>query len=103
VLDLVGKGKTSKEIADILGVSVFTVANHRKHICHKLNIHSTAELASYAAKIPGFADALHDNVPCEIVLNIRTRQGQFKMTYKGHLSQKPFSATVSIGSHILHF
>lgn len=50
VLALVSEGKTSKEIARTLTVSVDTVANHRKHICRKLGIHSTAELVAYAVR-----------------------------------------------------
>jgi DNA-binding CsgD family transcriptional regulator len=49
VLTLIGQGKTTKEIATILSISVQTVGNHRKHICRKLNLHSTAEIASFAA------------------------------------------------------
>lgn len=50
VLRLLGQGKTSKQIAEVLTLSVFTVNNHRKHICQKLQLHSTAELVAYAAK-----------------------------------------------------
>lgn len=48
VLALIGQGKTTKEIADLLSISTQTVGNHRKHICRKLNIHTTAELVSFA-------------------------------------------------------
>ncbi len=50
VLHLVGEGKTSKQIATVLNLSVFTVNNHRKHICQKLRLHSTAELVAFAAR-----------------------------------------------------
>jgi len=50
VLTLVGQGKTSKQVAEELKLSVETVANHRKHICRKLGVHSTAELVAYAAR-----------------------------------------------------
>lgn len=50
VLALVGQGKTSKQVAEELNLSVETVANHRKHICRKLGLHSTAELVAYAAR-----------------------------------------------------
>jgi two-component system nitrate/nitrite response regulator NarL len=54
ILDLLGRGKTSKEIAVILDLRVTTVASHRKNICRKLGTHSTAELIRYAvvAKTP---------------------------------------------------
>ncbi len=50
ILRLIGKGLTSKQIADRLGLSIDTVGNHRKHICRKLGLHSTAELVAYAAR-----------------------------------------------------
>ena len=50
VLKLIGHGKSSKEIAADLGMSVQTVANHRKRICSKLELHSTAALVAYAAR-----------------------------------------------------
>ncbi len=50
VLRLIGQAKTNKEIAGILRLSVHTVGNHRKHICHKLGIHTTAELVAYALR-----------------------------------------------------
>lgn len=49
VLTLIGQGKTTKEIAALLAISAQTVGNHRKHICRKLDLHSTAEMAAYAA------------------------------------------------------
>lgn len=49
VLDLIGQGKTTKEIAALLQLSAGTVSNHRKAICKKLDIHSTAELVCRAA------------------------------------------------------
>ena len=47
---LIGQAKSSKEIAAALHVSLQTVANHRKHICAKLKLHSTAALVAYAAR-----------------------------------------------------
>jgi DNA-binding CsgD family transcriptional regulator len=49
VLGLIGKGKTTKEIAGILNLSTGTIGNHRKGICRKLDTHSTAELVYRAA------------------------------------------------------
>ena len=48
VLSLLGNGDTSKEIAAVLGISDQSVAAHRKSICRKLKLHSTAELVHYA-------------------------------------------------------
>lgn len=49
VLELIGGGKTTKEIATILKLSTATIGSHRKSICRKLNAHSTAELVCCAA------------------------------------------------------
>lgn len=50
VLQLVAEGKTSKQIASILDVSVKTVDTHRRQIAEKLNLHSVAELTKYAIR-----------------------------------------------------
>lgn len=48
ILRLIGEDYTSKEIADLLRVSVRTVDNHRQNICHKLNLHGTHSLLKFA-------------------------------------------------------
>jgi two-component system, NarL family, response regulator NreC len=48
VLEWIGQGKTSKQIAQNLNLSVYTVNNHRKHICKKMGLHSTAQLVAFA-------------------------------------------------------
>lgn len=48
VLALVAEGKTTKEIATILTCSIGTIGNHRKGLCRKLHVHSTAELVRRA-------------------------------------------------------
>lgn len=48
VLKLVAKGESSKAIAKMLDISYRTVETHRQNIKHKLDIHSTAELAKFA-------------------------------------------------------
>ncbi len=50
VLQLVAEGKTTKEIATSLGVSVKTADSHRSNIMHKLNLHSVADLVRYAIR-----------------------------------------------------
>jgi DNA-binding NarL/FixJ family response regulator len=50
VLQLVTEGKTTKEIAGMLGLSVKTVDTHRSHIMEKLGIHDTAGLVRYAIR-----------------------------------------------------
>ena len=50
VLKLIGEARTNKEISQLLGVSIETIASHRKNICKKLNLHSTASLVAYATR-----------------------------------------------------
>ncbi len=50
VLQLLSEGKKTKEIADMLRVSVKTAESYRQHIMEKLNIHSIAELTKYAIR-----------------------------------------------------
>jgi DNA-binding NarL/FixJ family response regulator len=50
VLQLVAEGKSSKEIAGLLGVSVKTVDTHRGHVMRKLGIHELANLVRYAIR-----------------------------------------------------
>jgi DNA-binding NarL/FixJ family response regulator len=49
-LQLVAEGKTTKEAARILGVSVKTAESHRTRIMQKLDIHETASLVRYAIR-----------------------------------------------------
>ncbi len=50
VLQLIAEGKTNKEIAAKLNLSVYTVDSHRGKIMEKLNLHSTGELVRFAIK-----------------------------------------------------
>lgn len=50
VFHLVVDGKTTKEIARALGISVKTADNHRYRLMDKLGVHNTAELVRYAAR-----------------------------------------------------
>jgi two-component system, NarL family, response regulator NreC len=50
VLQLVAEGKTTKEIADVLGVSAKTIESHRARLMKKLHIHDTAGLVRYAVR-----------------------------------------------------
>jgi len=48
ILKLIAEDYTSKEIADMLGISIKTVDNHRLNICHKLNVHGSHGLLKFA-------------------------------------------------------
>jgi DNA-binding NarL/FixJ family response regulator len=50
VLQLICNGRSNKEIASVLDLSVNTVAVHRANIMNALNIHKTAELVVYAIR-----------------------------------------------------
>ena len=50
VFQLIGQGKTMKEIADELHLSPKTIEVHRSNIREKLNVRSAAELVAYAAR-----------------------------------------------------
>lgn len=48
VLKLIAQGKSNKEIAEMLFLSVRTVESHRSSLLEKLNLHNTAGLVKYA-------------------------------------------------------
>jgi len=50
VLSLLADGKTNDEIANLLSISVHTVARHRENLMGKLGLHSRSELVKYAIR-----------------------------------------------------
>lgn len=50
VLKLVAEGKSNKEVATILGISVKTAMSHREHLMEKLGLHSRTELIHFAIR-----------------------------------------------------
>ena len=50
VLQLLAEGKSNKEVAALLDVSVYTVDSHRTHLMQKLGLHNTAEIVLYAVR-----------------------------------------------------
>lgn len=50
VLQLVAEGKSTKEVAALLGTSVKTADSHRARLMHKLDIHDVATLVRYAIR-----------------------------------------------------
>jgi DNA-binding NarL/FixJ family response regulator len=50
LLQLIAEGKSNKDVANILSLSVYTVETHRGNIMEKLNLHSVPELILYAVR-----------------------------------------------------
>jgi DNA-binding NarL/FixJ family response regulator len=50
VLQLIAQGKSNKDIAKLLELSVNTVSVHRANLMEKMNIHRTAELVLFAIR-----------------------------------------------------
>jgi DNA-binding NarL/FixJ family response regulator len=50
VLQLLAEGKSNKEVAAVLNLSLYTVETHRGNILQKLNLHNGAELILYAIR-----------------------------------------------------
>ena len=50
ILQLLAEGRTNKEVANMLNLSLYTVETHRAHILQKLNLHSVPELILYAVR-----------------------------------------------------
>jgi len=50
VLQLVAEGKTTKDVATLLGISTKTAESHRTRLMQKLDIHETASLVRYAIR-----------------------------------------------------
>lgn len=50
VLKLLAEGKSAKEIATLLELSVRTVESHRFNLMHKLDVHNRTELVAYAIR-----------------------------------------------------
>lgn len=50
VLQLMAEGKSTKQIASMLNLSIKTIETHRQHITNKLNITNVAELTKYAIR-----------------------------------------------------
>ncbi len=50
ILTLVAEGKTNKEIANTLNLSVYTVESHRGSVMEKLNLHNTGDIVRFALR-----------------------------------------------------
>jgi DNA-binding NarL/FixJ family response regulator len=50
ILNLIADGKTNKEIATALNLSVYTVESHRGSVMEKLNLHNTGDIVRFAIR-----------------------------------------------------
>jgi DNA-binding NarL/FixJ family response regulator len=50
VLKLIAEGRSSKEVAEELGISVKTAMSHREHLMEKLGLHNRTDLVRFALK-----------------------------------------------------
>ena len=50
IVQLIAEGKSNKELAAGLHITIKTVETHRAHIMSKLDLHSVAELVRYAIR-----------------------------------------------------
>jgi DNA-binding NarL/FixJ family response regulator len=50
IIQLLAEGKSNKEIADVLQITVKTAETHRANIMHKLSLHSIGDLVRYAIR-----------------------------------------------------
>jgi DNA-binding NarL/FixJ family response regulator len=50
VLRLVAEGRSSKEVAESLGIAVKTAMSHREHLMEKLGLHNRTDLVRFALK-----------------------------------------------------
>jgi len=50
ILQLLAEGKSNKDVATKLDISVYTAETHRKRILQKLSLHNSAELVLYAVR-----------------------------------------------------
>jgi DNA-binding NarL/FixJ family response regulator len=50
ILTMIAEGKTNKEIANSLNLSVYTVESHRGSVMEKLNLHNTGDIVRFALR-----------------------------------------------------
>jgi DNA-binding NarL/FixJ family response regulator len=50
IMQLVAEGKSTKQVADALTISIKTVETHRTNLMRKLHLHSVADLTRYAIR-----------------------------------------------------
>ena len=50
ILTMIADGKSNKEIANALNLSVYTVESHRGSVMEKLNLHNTGDIVRFAIR-----------------------------------------------------
>jgi DNA-binding CsgD family transcriptional regulator len=50
VLKLVAEGHSSKDVAQLLGISVKTAMSHRERVMEKLDLHNRSDLVRFAVR-----------------------------------------------------
>ncbi len=50
ILQLIAEGKSNKDVANVLNLSLYTVETHRSNLMQKLNLHSVPDLILYAVR-----------------------------------------------------
>ena len=105
IFDLIGRGSSTKDIASALGISIWTVASHRKRLCEKLGVHTTPELVALSS-----AEFKVGSLPvgrradrCRLAVDLRMRQGRVRLTYSGPQRRTPGAVTVQIGRGLYYF
>jgi DNA-binding NarL/FixJ family response regulator len=79
VVQLVGEGKTSKEVATMLGMTLKTAETHRSNIMIKLNLHSTVELVLYAVR----NEIIHVQLPAMVFQGPQNGNGRAEIANQG--------------------
>jgi len=105
IFELIGGGSSTKDIADALQISTWTVASHRKRLCAKLGIHTTAELvalSSAESRAARLAVGRRED-RCHLSVDLGTKEGRVRLTYSGRLRRTPGPVTVQIGRSLFYF
>ena len=50
ILQMVAEGKSNKDVANLLNLSLYTVETHRSNMMEKLSLHNVPELILYAVR-----------------------------------------------------
>jgi DNA-binding NarL/FixJ family response regulator len=93
VVQLVGEGKSSKEVAKILKVALGTAETHRSNILRKLKLHSIAELVLYAVR----NEIVHVHFPTVLRFPIPAEEGNRPRATPGYTLSKAGNGRATLG------